>query len=59
MCGGGERKHTVRLLLDLERDRLPSHLQEMDGLAQWLSFQTDAIDGQDSVPYVDGPSPAG
>lgn len=31
----------------------------MDGLAQRLSFQTDPIDGQDSVPYMDGPGPAG
>lgn len=30
----------------------------MDGLAQRFPFQTDAIDGQDSVPYVDGPGPA-
>lgn len=29
----------------------------MDGLTQWLSFQTDPIDSQDSVPYMDGPSP--
>lgn len=43
----------------LECDRLPGHLQEMDGLAQWLSFKTDPTDGQDSVPYMYGPSPAG
>lgn len=47
------------MLFDLEGDGLPGHLQEMDGLAQWLSFQTDPIDGQDSVPYMDGPGPAG
>lgn len=54
-----ERQHTVTLFLNLEGDRLPGHLQEVDGLAQRLPFQTDAIDGQDSVPYVDGPGPAG
>lgn len=58
-CGGGERERTVGLLLDLECDGLPGHLKEMDGLAQWLPFQTDPIDGQHSVPYVDGPSSAG
>lgn len=53
-----KRQHTVTLFLNLEGDRLPGHLQEVDGLAQRLPFQADAIDGQDSVPYVDGPSPA-
>lgn len=47
------------MFLDFEGDRLSSHLQEMDGLTQRLSFQTDSIDGQDSIPNVDGPSPAG
>lgn len=47
------------MFLDLEGDRLPGHLQEMDGLAQWLSFQADPVDGQDTVPDVDGPGPAG
>lgn len=56
---GGDRKHTVGLFLDLEGDRLPGHLQEMDGLAQWLSFQADPVDGQDTVPDVYGPGPAG
>lgn len=46
------------MFLNLEGDRLPGHLQEVDGLAQRFSFQTDAINGQDSVPYVDGPGPA-
>lgn len=54
-----KRQHTVTLFLNLEGDRLSGHLQEVDGLAQRLPFQTDAIDGQDSVPYVDGPGPAG
>lgn len=31
----------------------------MDGLAQRLSFQTDPVDGQNSVPYMDCPGPAG
>ena len=47
------------MFFDLEGDGLSGHLQEVDGLAQRLSFQTDPIDGQDPVPYVDGPGPAG
>lgn len=31
----------------------------MDGLTKWFSFQTDPIDGKDSVPYMYGPGPAG
>lgn len=54
-----KEKHTVGLFFYLECDRLPGHLQEMDGFAQWLSFKTDPTDGQDSVPYMYGPSPAG
>lgn len=51
--------YTVGLFLDLERDGLSGHLQQMDSLAQRLSFKADSVDGQDSVPYMDGPSPAG
>lgn len=47
------------MFLDLECDGLPGHLQEVDGLAQRLPFQTDPVDGEDSVPYMDGSSPAG
>jgi len=47
------------LLLDLQGDGLPGPLQEADGLAQRLSFQAHAVDGQDPVPDVDGPGPAG
>lgn len=37
--------YTISLFLDLEGDWLPGHLQEMNGLTQWLSFQADTIDG--------------
>lgn len=57
-CFRLESQRTVTLFLDLEGDRLPGHLQEVDGLAQRFPLQTDAIDGQDSVPDVDGPGPA-
>lgn len=56
---GVQGRPTISLFFDLEGHWLPSHLQEMDGLAQRLSFQTDPIDGQNSVPDVDGPGPAG
>lgn len=53
-----KHKHTVGFFLDLKRDRFSSHLQEVNGLTQRFSFKTDPINGQDSVPYMDGPSPA-
>lgn len=52
------KQHTVSLFFYLEGDRLPSHLQEVDGLAQRLPFQTDPVDGQHSVSYMDGSGPA-
>lgn len=54
---GGRR--TVGLFLDLQGDGLPGHLQEMDGLAQRLPFQTDPIDGQDAVPDMNSSGPVG
>jgi hypothetical protein len=50
---------TVQLLLDLQCDRLACHLQQVDGLAQWPALETNTVDSQDTVPYVDGASPEG
>lgn len=52
------RRRAVRLFFDLERDRLPGRLQEVDGLAQRFALQTDPVDGQHTVPDVNGPRPA-
>lgn len=48
---------TVQLLLDLQCDSFPCHLQKVDGLAQGPALEAHAVDSQDAVPHVDGASP--
>ena len=56
-CPGPGVKLTVQLLLDLQCDRLPSHLQEADGLTQWSALEAHTVDGQDTVPDMERASP--
>lgn len=48
---------TFSLLLDLQCDRLPCHLQQVDGLTERFALQTVAVNGQDAITNVDGSSP--
>ena len=48
---------TVELFFYLEGDRLSSHLQQVDGFTQRLSFKTDAVNGQNPIPYMNSPCP--
>lgn len=50
---------TVQLLLDLQCDSLPCHLQKVDGLTQGPALEAHAVDGQYAVPNMDGTSPEG
>lgn len=45
------------MLLDLQCDSLPCHLQKVDGLAQGPALEAHTVDGQDTVPHVNGASP--